>query len=111
MRGLWRCAARQTITAKHAAATDSVYGLLLMGAYLAADGLTSTTQERMFHGYSMSTYNQMLYINLCSAVISLIGALPPPTPHPPTTHTHTQSQSLHTHAETDRQTDRHVLSM
>ena len=63
----------QTIQAKHAAASDSVYGLLLMGVYLLADGLTSTTQERMFRGYAMSTYNQMLYTNIFSAGLSILG--------------------------------------
>jgi len=50
--------------------SDSAYGLLLMGGYLFCDGFTSVFQERLFKGYSMSTYNQMLYVNLCSAAIS-----------------------------------------
>ena len=67
-------ARRQTISAKHATASDSMYGLVLMAIYLLADGMTSTTQERMFRGYTMSTYNQMLYVNLFSAGLSLLGA-------------------------------------
>jgi len=51
---------------------DSFYGLLLMGGYLFSDGFTSTFQEKLFKGYEMSTYNQMLYVNLCSGAISLI---------------------------------------
>jgi len=51
---------------------DSFYGLLLMGGYLFSDGFTSTFQEKLFKGYEMSTYNQMLYVNLCSGLISLI---------------------------------------
>jgi len=51
---------------------DSVYGLLLMGGYLFSDGFTSTFQEKLFHGYEMSTYNQMLYVNLFSALFILI---------------------------------------
>ena len=34
-------------------------GLALMGCYLLADGFTSTFQQRMFAGYSMSHYNQV----------------------------------------------------
>jgi len=51
---------------------DSTYGLLLMALYLMSDGFTSTLQEQLFRGYEMSTYNQMLYVNLCSAIISLV---------------------------------------
>jgi hypothetical protein len=40
-------------------AASSLYGLLLMGGYLVADGYTSTVQQSMFRGYSMSTYNQV----------------------------------------------------
>eukprot|EP01102_Stenamoeba_stenopodia_P021949 TRINITY_DN8978_c0_g1_i2.p1 TRINITY_DN8978_c0_g1~~TRINITY_DN8978_c0_g1_i2.p1 ORF type:complete len:339 (-),score=46.63 TRINITY_DN8978_c0_g1_i2:156-1172(-) len=50
---------------------DSGFGLALMGGYLFCDGFTSVFQEKLFRGYSMSTYNQMLYVNLSSAVISL----------------------------------------
>lgn len=51
--------------------SDSFFGLALMGGYLFCDGFTSVFQEKLFRGYNMSTYNQMLYVNLCSAVISL----------------------------------------
>jgi len=51
--------------------TDTIYGLVLMGIYLFSDAFTSTFQEKLFHGYNMSTYNQMLYVNLCSALLSL----------------------------------------
>jgi len=50
--------------------SDSMYGLILMGGYLFCDGFTSVLQEKLFRGYKMSTYNQMLYVNLCSATIS-----------------------------------------
>ena len=56
---------------------DSVYGLGLMGAYLFSDAFTSTFQEKLFKGYEMSTYNQMLYVNLCSAIISIISEWDP----------------------------------
>lgn len=52
--------------------SDSVFGLALMGGYLFFDGFTSVLQEKLFRGYKMSTYNQMLYVNMCSATISLI---------------------------------------
>jgi len=54
---------------------DSIYGLLLMLGYMFSDGFTSTFQEKLFKGYTMSTYNQMLYVNICSAVISILGLL------------------------------------
>ena len=49
-------------------------GLLLVGGYLFFDGFTSTFQERLFKGYTMSTYNQMLYVNICSAILSFCSA-------------------------------------
>jgi len=52
--------------------SDSFYGLLLMGGYVFADGFTSVFQEKLFRGYKMSTYNQMLYVNATSAVISAL---------------------------------------
>jgi adenosine 3'-phospho 5'-phosphosulfate transporter B2 len=51
---------------------DSVYGLLLMAGYLFSDGFTSTFQEKLFKGYNMSTYNQMLYVNIFSTLFILI---------------------------------------
>ncbi|KIZ01972.1 hypothetical protein MNEG_5989 [Monoraphidium neglectum] len=54
-------------------AASSLYGLLLMGGYLVADGYTSTVQQSMFRGYSMSTYNQVLYTSLCSIALSSFG--------------------------------------
>jgi adenosine 3'-phospho 5'-phosphosulfate transporter B2 len=38
---------------------SSLWGVGLMVGYLAADGFTSTVQEKMFRGYSMTTYNQV----------------------------------------------------
>lgn len=43
---------------------------MLMIGYLGFDGFTSTWQDRMFKGYSMSVYNQILYVQLCSACVS-----------------------------------------
>ena len=63
------------IKAKKAAPEDSYIGLLLMLGYLLFDGFTSTFQEKLFSGYQMSIYNQMLYVNLCSAFLSLVFLL------------------------------------
>lgn len=49
----------------------SMYGLGLMLGYLAFDGFTSTFQDKLFKGYHMETYNQMVWVNLCSATFSL----------------------------------------
>ncbi|CAN8068119.1 unnamed protein product [Agarophyton chilense] len=59
------------IKAKKASDDDSYYGLLLMLGYLAFDGFTSTFQEKLFSGYQMTIYNQMLYVNLCSGIMSI----------------------------------------
>eukprot|EP01111_Echinosteliopsis_oligospora_P019146 TRINITY_DN909_c0_g1_i1.p1 TRINITY_DN909_c0_g1~~TRINITY_DN909_c0_g1_i1.p1 ORF type:complete len:361 (-),score=95.18 TRINITY_DN909_c0_g1_i1:95-1177(-) len=46
-------------------------GLFLMALYMFFDGFTSTTQEKMFKGYTMSTYDQMVYVSGFSAIISV----------------------------------------
>lgn len=61
------------ITAKMSAPEDSWFGLVLMGSYLVFDGFTSTFQEKLFEGYCMSIYNQMLYVNLCSSVVAMVA--------------------------------------
>ena len=50
----------------------SMYGVGLMLGYLGFDGFTSTFQDKLFKGYQMETYNQMLWVNLCSASISAL---------------------------------------
>jgi len=52
--------------------SNTVYGLLLMAAYMFFDSFTSTFQEKMFKGYTMSTYDQMIYVNSCSSIISVL---------------------------------------
>jgi adenosine 3'-phospho 5'-phosphosulfate transporter B2 len=52
------------------AGETSVYGLMLMGGYLGFDGFTSTFQDKLFKGYAMETYNQMLWVTACSACLS-----------------------------------------
>jgi len=55
-----------------------------MIGYLVFDAMASTTEERMFKGRSPEVeqygkdemvYDQMLWINTCSLVISLLGEL------------------------------------
>ncbi|GJP56925.1 hypothetical protein CLOM_g15979 [Closterium sp. NIES-68] len=48
-------------------------GLMLMLGYLGFDGFTNTFQDKLFEGYDMPAANQVLYITLCSSVISLVG--------------------------------------
>lgn len=60
------------IKAKQASEADSKYGLVLMMGYLLFDGFTSTFQEKLFGGYKMTIYNQMLYVNICSGLMSLV---------------------------------------
>lgn len=43
------------------------------------DGFTSTFQDKLFKGYNMETFNQILYVTMCSAVLSLIGTQLPPS--------------------------------
>jgi len=62
-----------TITSHSTGKEDTPFGLLLLIAYLFFDGFTSTFQEKLFKGYTMSTYNQMLYVNASSAILSILG--------------------------------------
>jgi solute carrier family 35 (adenosine 3'-phospho 5'-phosphosulfate transporter), member B2 len=48
-----------------------MYGFIYMAGYLFFDGFTSVFQEKLFRGYKMTTYNQMIYVNACSGVLSL----------------------------------------
>merc|ERR1719183_1281481 len=54
----------------HSDQGSSTYGLALLGGFLALDGFTSTFQEKLFKEHTTSKYNQMLYINMGSCVIS-----------------------------------------
>ena len=58
-------------SSKKTMAETSIYGLMLMLGYLGFDGFTSTFQDKLFKGYQMETYNQMLYITGCSVLLSL----------------------------------------
>ncbi len=61
------------VTHKHSAGSSgtSAKGMFLMLGYLGFDGFTSTFQDKLFKGYQMETYNQMLYVNGVSATLSL----------------------------------------
>merc|ERR1719506_3115458 len=54
---------------------NSMWGLFLLVAFLAADGLTSTLQEKLFKEYETSKFNQMFYVNGCSSIVSLVTLL------------------------------------
>eukprot|EP00439_Symbiodinium_sp_Y106_P045355 s1655_g5.t1 len=58
------------IKSKHANQGSSVYGLLLLMGFLACDGFTSTFQEKLFKEHKTSKYNQMLYVNGSSSIVS-----------------------------------------
>jgi len=65
-----------SISSSHSThAHSSFWGLLLLVVFLACDGLTSSMQEKVFKEHNTSKYNQMFYINLCSAVISIVTLL------------------------------------
>lgn len=49
---------------------SSFKGFMLLGGFLALDGLTSTFQEKLFKEHQTTKYNQMMYINLLSATLS-----------------------------------------
>merc|ERR1719261_818188 len=63
------------ISAAHSDQGDSIYGLALLVGFLAFDGFTSTFQEKLFKEHSTTKYNQMLYINLFSALTSCFSLL------------------------------------
>uniref|UniRef100_A0A7S3VIB7 Sugar phosphate transporter domain-containing protein n=1 Tax=Dunaliella tertiolecta TaxID=3047 RepID=A0A7S3VIB7_DUNTE len=54
---------------------SQVYGLLLMLGYLGFDGFTSTFQDKLFKGFQMTTYNQILYTTLWSSLLSCFGLI------------------------------------
>mmetsp|Transcript_19791 Transcript_19791/g.43256 ORF Transcript_19791/g.43256 Transcript_19791/m.43256 type:complete len:341 (-) Transcript_19791:75-1097(-) len=54
---------------------NSPYGFLLLATFLLLDGFTANFQEKLFREHSTSKYNQMVYINLGSTVISLLGLI------------------------------------
>jgi adenosine 3'-phospho 5'-phosphosulfate transporter B2 len=66
-----------SVTHKHSVGggnTSAKGGALMLG-YLGFDGFTSTFQDKLFKGYQMETYNQMLWVNACSASVSMLWLL------------------------------------
>ncbi|KAI7845535.1 hypothetical protein COHA_000958 [Chlorella ohadii] len=62
-----------SVKSRHASSDSSVFGLMLMLGYLGFDGFTSTFQDKLFKGYQMTIYNQILYVTSFSATFSLLG--------------------------------------
>lgn len=48
------------------------FGLLLLSIFMIFDGLTSTSQDKLFGSYEMHSCNQLLYTAAWSAVFSLV---------------------------------------
>ena len=69
--GCGGCAGELSSKASKAVENSHIFGILLMMGYLGFDGFTSTWQDKMFKGYQMSVYSQMLYVQACSAAVSL----------------------------------------
>ncbi|CAE7345561.1 UTR5 [Symbiodinium sp. CCMP2592] len=55
--------------------SNSVKGLLLLVLFLALDGITSPMQEKLFKEYNLSKYNQLLWVNTFSAIVSMTTLL------------------------------------
>merc|ERR1719203_1968074 len=51
---------------------NSTKGFLLLLAFLGLDGFTSTMQEKLFREHTTSKYNQMMYVNMFSSIVSLV---------------------------------------
>ena len=63
----------QVIAKQAEGSYSNLWGVILMTGYLACDGFTSTFQSRLFKGYKMTVYNQILYTTLFSAAYSFLG--------------------------------------
>jgi len=61
--------------APHYESVSTVGGLIMLLCFLALGGFTSAFQEAVFVAHETSKYNQMLYINLGSSVLSLVTLL------------------------------------
>lgn len=62
-----------SMRASSSTSTTTLIGFVLLASYLAADGLTSTLQDRMFDKTAVSAANQVLYVSLFSSATSLAG--------------------------------------
>ena len=63
------------VSSKHAGSNSSLFGVLLMLGYLGFDGFTSTFQDKLFKGYHMTIFNQIMYVQAFSAGFSTLGLL------------------------------------
>merc|ERR1719373_235111 len=54
---------------------NSIKGFVYLLCFLGLDGLTSTMQEKLFKEHKTSKYNQMMYVNGLSSVVSLVTLL------------------------------------
>merc|ERR1719506_2419403 len=54
---------------------NSFKGIALLCMFLLCDGLTSTMQEKLFKEHNTSKFNQMFYVNGCSAIVSLVTVI------------------------------------
>lgn len=73
--GIFIFIATGNISASQADQDSSAYGLLLLLGFLAADSLTSTSQEALLKRKKVCKMNQMLYVNALSAVVSACAVL------------------------------------
>jgi len=62
-------------TTSHHSSTSSFMGYVLLLLFLVLDGATSTFEEKLFKEHKMSKYNQMLYVNGLSSLVSLATLL------------------------------------
>ena len=63
------------VTSKNAGSNSSMFGVMLMLGYLAFDGFTSTFQDKLFKGYQMTIFNQIMYVQAFSAGFSTLGLI------------------------------------
>jgi adenosine 3'-phospho 5'-phosphosulfate transporter B2 len=63
------------VSSKHAGSNSSMFGVMLMVGYLAFDGFTSTFQDKLFKGYQMTIFNQIMYVQAFSAGFSTLGLI------------------------------------
>mmetsp|Transcript_3915 Transcript_3915/g.11708 ORF Transcript_3915/g.11708 Transcript_3915/m.11708 type:complete len:370 (-) Transcript_3915:1470-2579(-) len=59
------------ISSRRASMQDSWIGIALMCCNIGADSFMTAFQENLFVGYDLSTHNQMLYVNFCSATVAV----------------------------------------
>ena len=63
------------VSARGGSPDDSFFGILLLLGFLFLDGFTSTFQEKIFKDHKGSSYNQMFYNNIASAILSILALI------------------------------------